>query len=528
MDSVAEAWPRRAATPAAGQLRRHWALVVLVGIAAVPRVAMMVAYTPAFWYQGDSGVYLHRALAHVPDVRSPYGYSFALSILQQLPTAATRPLWLVPLAQHLGGLVIAVACYAFLQWRGVSRWVSLLAMAPLLLDARTVVLEHYILSDVLFTALVVTAVIVLTGRARPGWVACAAAGGIFAAAGLTRTVGLALLVLPGLYLVIRRVGWLRLAAFVIAAVIPVAGYMTWYHSSHGVYSTGTFSGRFLWSRVSTFVDCGKINNLTADERRLCPTQPLGQRLEPDLYLWDPTSANTFFSERKYDKVFASFARKAILAQPGAYAWTVTRDTWFFVRPGPEQDSRVTCLANLWKVPQPDPDGPRLPAEFTPWLCQPTMTSGNLRAAERTEVASTRSGWLPTELNLYSRFLTMPGTVIGLAVLLALGLALWRPRRSSLRDVLDPILWAGLGAGIVVVSVGTSASDPRYGVPALPLAVTGAALAWHRLRTSGSGDRDTELPASGAPADGSPAGSDPSAPQPALAATSEQQRTATAG
>jgi len=103
----------------------------------------------------------------------------------------------------VGGLAIAVALYVYLQRRGVSRLVSLLAVTPIVLDARTIVVEHHVLSDTLFTFLVVAGLIVLTWRARLGWLICAGVGLVLAAAGLVRTVGLPLLALPGLYILIR-------------------------------------------------------------------------------------------------------------------------------------------------------------------------------------------------------------------------------------------------------------------------------------------------------------------------------------
>jgi hypothetical protein len=484
---------RRAPAAAGRLIRRHWALLVLLGIAAVPRLALMHAYPPAFWYHGDSGVYLARALVHVPDVRSPYGYSFALQLLQMLPH---RPLDLVPLLQHLGGLAIAVACYAYLQHRGVSRLVSLLAVAPALLDSRTIVVEHYILSDSLYTVLAVTGLIVATGRVKPVWVTCALAGLILAAAGLTRSVGLPLLAVPGLYLLFRslsresdgatlgrRLGRtaVRATAFAVCALVPVASYTVWYHGHYGVYSLGTYSGRFLWSRVSTFAECDKVPDLTAMERELCPAQPLDQRLDADLYLW-VAGPNQKFGARTYDPMFASFARKVILAQPVDYAQAIVHDTGLFMLPERFQDDRVTCLGNLWRVPEADPQGRRLPTQYNP-LCQPTMSAGELRKANRTLVASTRHGRTATALHWYSNLMTLPGMVVGLGVLLVLVFGLIRPRRAGLRASLDPLVWAGYGFGVIVLSVATSASDPRYGVPALPLVFTGAALAWHRLRAT---------------------------------------------
>ncbi len=478
-------------SPTLARLRRHWPLVVLLAIGVVVRLAMMKAYRPAFWYFGDSSVYFAHAISHVPDSRSPYGYSFAIQLLRMTPL---RPLELIPLLQHVAGLAIPIAGYAYLQRRGVSRLVSLLAVAPVVLDARTIVLEHYVLSDTLYTTLTVTGLLVLTARDRPGLPTCAVSGLVLAAAGLTRTVGLPLLVLPVLFIVIRSMGArpapllarlkpaaVRVAAFAVCVLIPVSGYMDWYHDTHDVYSLGTYSGRFLWSRVSTFVECDKVPDLTVAEQRLCPPQPLGQRLDADLYLWN-AGPNSELSAPEHDSLFSEFSGKVLRAQPAVYAWTVVKDTWYFVRPGGYPTARITCLANLWQVPKPDPDGPRLYSEYQPWLCQPTMSDGDLRAADRTVVASTRGGGLATSLHWYSRIMTVPATVSALGFLLVVVSVVVPRWRKSLWASSESLLWAGFGMGIIVISVATSASDPRYGVPVLPLVLIGAALAWHRLRT----------------------------------------------
>ena len=475
---------------ALARLRRHWPLVVLLLVGAGLRLAMMRAYRPAFWYFGDSTVYFAHAIRHVPDSRSPYGYSFALQLLQMLPV---RPLELIPLLQHLAGLAIPVGCYAYLQRRGVSRLVALLAVAPVVLDARTIVVEHHVLSETLYATLAVTGLLVLTAKDRPGKLTCAIAGLVLTGAGLTRAVGLPLLALPGLYILIRSLGnrpapflvrlrpaAVRVMAFAVCALVPVGGYLVWYHDTYGVYSLGTYSGRFLWSRVSTFVECDKVPDLTAAERQLCPSQPLGERLDPDLYLWSP-GPNSQFGGPEHDPMFAAFARKALRAQPAAYTWAVAEDTSSFLLPGYQSD-RVTCLANLWKVPKPDPQGPRLPGDYQPWLCQPTMAGGDLRAADRTVVASTRGGQLATALFWHSRIMTIPATVAGLGFGLVVLLALVPRWRAPLRANADSLLWVGYGMGIIVLSVATSTSDPRYGVPALPLVLTGTALAWGRMRS----------------------------------------------
>src|SRR5262245_66428675 len=123
----------------------------------------MEAYHPAFWYDGDSGSYLGattRPLA--PTAQLANGYVVFLKLLHftHLTTAITY-------VQHLLGLLVAIGVYALLQRRGVARWFSCLAVTPLLFDSLVLTIEHHILVETLYTALLCGAVGVLLWRPRP-------------------------------------------------------------------------------------------------------------------------------------------------------------------------------------------------------------------------------------------------------------------------------------------------------------------------------------------------------------------------
>jgi hypothetical protein len=328
----------------------------------------------------------------------------------------------------------------------------------------------------------VAAAAVLCRIPRPGWAAAAVAGGLFAAAALTRTVGLAMLPLPFLYLLTRRPGWRAVASFLMVVAGCLGGYLAWYQRELGTYSFGTYSGRFLWSRTVTFVDCGRIA-LTDEERRLCPPEPAGHRESPDVYLWRDGSPNLTMWETRYDPVFASFARKAILAQPVDYGRTVLVDTLIFLRPdgGRVQRSghtltRTECLTALWDIPAP---------HSTP-RCHGDMAYGALSRSFRGPPVTRRVGALSPYLSAYSRYADVPATLAGLALLLVLVLMLGPRRRLRLHDAGEPLLWAGLALGMIIVAVATSALDPRYATPSIPLATAGAALGWQRFRARPAG------------------------------------------
>jgi 4-amino-4-deoxy-L-arabinose transferase-like glycosyltransferase len=451
-------------------LRRHWGIATLVIAGALLRLALTF-YAPSFWFSADSGQYLDAANHHFPNSLRPYGYSAFLVLAQPLPLRA------VVVLQHLAGLGIAVAGYAFLQRRGVSRVVAAVAMAPLLLDARTAVLEHYLLAETAFIALVFVGLL-LCCRAGAGWRVYAGAGAILAAAALTRTVGLVVLVLAGLFLLVRRVGWRHVGAFVIAAALPILGYCVWYQQKTGDFSIGTYGGRLLFARTATFVECDRLD-LTEVQARICPTEPLDQRKHPEEYLWPETSANMILNDQAYDEEFSGLARKAILAQPLDYARTVVVDTLMFLspvapdgaRPGYDP-ARFACLDGLSRVPPPSGSA----------LCQPLVGLGSVSQWERGAQVGEQPRPFAQFLGAYSTVASVPTTMIALAALVVVVLMAWGRQRLRWRDAVEPLLWTGVGLGLVVTAVATSALDPRYAVPALPFVLVGAALAAGRFST----------------------------------------------
>ncbi|MEN3308159.1 MAG: hypothetical protein V7603_4361 [Micromonosporaceae bacterium] len=472
-------------------------MTAVLGLGALVRTLAVIAYWPAFWFP-DSYSYLFFAQRLEPDMTRPFGYSAFL-----LPAVALHHVWPVVIVQHLLGLGIGVAVYAFARDRGVSRGLSAVLTAPLLLDARMVVLEQYLLAETLFTALALAGVMLLTWRKRPGALACAAGGLLLALAALTRTVGLPLLILPLLYLALRRVGWRPLATVAVAMVLPLGGYLVWFHHTQGVYGFTRFSGRFLWARTTTFVDCGKLT-LTGIEAQMCPREPLGHRRAPEEYLWGRFDASRSYLGRQYDAQFSDFARKAILAQPGDYASVVTRDAWHLFSPVWTPTSAAACWGHYWEMTAPG---------FTGYCQARISTADPLDPNWDPHPVSNGPGarhtalvWL---LSRYGRTVTVPGWLLGLVFLVAFALALRRrpsrgsassarPTRPDGRAVLEPLLYTGLGAALIVAAVAASGVDPRYLSPAQPFALLGLLLATARFRAAGSPP---------APADGGqPAGS----------------------
>jgi hypothetical protein len=444
-------------------VRDHWLVAVVLGIGLVLRLLVMIAYPRGFFIQGDSAEYLGAAFSHVADPIRPSGYSVFLTFLVWYRSTTA-----ILLAQHLMGLGVAVLSYAFLLRRGVNRYVAALAVAPMVLESRLIVLEHYVLSETFFIAVLIGAVVILLWRDRPVYWQLIAVGMLLAVAAVTRSVAVA--IIPGfaLYLAIRRLGWRQFVAFVLAAGLGLGAYAGWYDADHGKWAMSGMSGRFLWARTTTFMDCSKLNPTPA-ERPLCPTEPLGQRPRPEVYMWTTTSVH-MYPILQGDSAYGNLARKAILHQPFDYAAVIAKGTWTLM-PFGFPAGTGECNYLQYQLPTADP-GPC----FARYLA-PADPAVEHYVGDITELNSP----LLSPLNWYSRYAMLPGGVSGLAFLFAVAAAFVRARRSALHEWLDPLLLTGLAFGMIVISVAGAEPDTRYEAPSLPFALIGATLAWHRLR-----------------------------------------------
>src|ERR1700677_2083388 len=160
----AAAWPRQALWRL-GQLAREnklftWAL----GIGAVLRLFAVLGYPGALWFSGDSYVYLGAALRPQPNLSKSTGYSLFLRLL--LPF---HSLTLVVVLQHLMGLTDAVMIYALLRHNKVSKKWATLASLPMLLDGYIIEDEHLIMTEALYTFLVMVAMALLLWKPKLTW-----------------------------------------------------------------------------------------------------------------------------------------------------------------------------------------------------------------------------------------------------------------------------------------------------------------------------------------------------------------------
>ncbi|MEU6713887.1 hypothetical protein ABZ897_20645 [Nonomuraea sp. NPDC046802] len=421
----------------------HRALVIAMLPAIGLRLLAVLGFPPAILFYGDSFAFLAEELA--PGTSRPSGYSLLLAVLRP-----AHSLTLVTVLQHLLGLALAVAVYALLRRRGLPGWGAALLVTPLLYDEFLVLLEHMIMADAVFIVLVTVAIVLIVWRVTP---TTAAVGGLLLGlAGITRSVGLPLLILTAAYLLIRRYGWRPLLALLVAGAIPLGAYATWMKVEKDKFGLTEADGNFLWSRTMSFADCGVIK---PPERLavLCPNMPVEQRPYPPHWLWEsfsplpkvPGTANR-------NQLAGEFARQAILAQPGEYLATVATD--------------LTQLLRWERTAVEEKTPYKLPVAERPISESVRGVAESYEAGPAaTRVVEPFAGWL----RAYQRFGYVPFPLLMLALVGALTAGLVRRRWDALLP--------GVAALALVVSPPfLAAFDVRYVIPAIPLIFLALGLA----------------------------------------------------
>jgi hypothetical protein len=436
--------------------RRHLVLLPVLVAGLALRWYVLHTYPYAFFFP-DSRPYVAAADDGRPNPVRPYGYSLLLKPFADGPHVG------VAVAQHLAGLVLLVVAYAFLTHRGVRPWVAALAVLPLALDARMVTLEHYVLAETAYVVCTAAGLFVLAWRDRLGWVPAAVGGLLLGFAAITRTVGLPVLALVGVYLIVRRAGRLRLAAFALPVLAVLGGYLAWYHQSTGVYAFGQYQGRFLYARVMPIADCDRLR-LTAEQRTLClPDPPAEWAGRPDQYIWNPLSpARRLYPTVADDPFLGDFASTVIRQEPGRYLAMVATETSWHLRLRAPVHGLAECLTEQW-IPPESPGSSRCVARY--YL--PTATPADVPSPSVVPATADMR-----RLHAYGEVVTTPGPLYAIGVIAALIAIVRRPGRRSL----DALLFTLTGFGLLVISVATSLFDYRYAVPAVLLIPLGLALA----------------------------------------------------
>jgi len=410
-----------------------------------------------------------------------------------------------------------VAIYAVLRHRGLPWWGATLPALPILFDAYELHLEHMITADPLFIFLVTVAVVMLCWSDRPSVLTMAIAGLLIGYATLVRSVGEPLLAVVVVAMLLRRAGWRRLLALLVAGIVPIGLYMVWFNSVYGHYALSE-SGGFLYSRVSTFAQCSKMD-VPALQAYLCdPTKleyrpPAGEYIWADnelkpyqnvntpLYLAFGSDTSQRFTPQASGQL-QQFAKLAIEKQPLAYARTVIDDvlhTFGWTRqPDPDDyagngpnfqfvstytmDLQVPWYATPVHIPgtpthQPD-------SSSLTWCnanCQLTDNQASVIIKAERDFAGQGQGYglttavRPWEhiLEKYQRYIFLPGTLLGLIVLIGAAGVLARWRRWGGVGLLP---WL-VGVLLIVLPPMTAGFSYRYVLAAAPLACLAAGLAF---------------------------------------------------
>ncbi|MEV5322735.1 hypothetical protein AB0K67_01200 [Nonomuraea sp. NPDC052634] len=434
-------------------LADHRLFAVLLALAAALRVVTMLGYRPATLYWYDSFTYLDMAVHPAPSASfHPIGYSLLLRAL--LPFHSVE---LIVAVQHAMGLATGLLLYAVLRRRSVPGWAAAAATVPLLFDASFLRLETGILSDTQFIFLIVAALAVLMWSPEVSVRAAACAGLLFAAAALTRTIALPLLLLVVLVLAVRRVGWRPLGALALAGALPLTGYAAWYAQHHGRFAISGADGVALWARTMTFADCARIQP-PPHLARLCPN---GTELDAaSEYVWAPqASLNLLPGDRfTHNDLAREFAVRAILAQPLDYLRDVARDT---------------AIAFSWTpIPHPERTTPAFGFGKGHWElpAQPLIDKVKREYDPDIRGLSSVSPYADF-LIAYQYVAYLRGPFLAAILLLGTVAAIRRPRVALLPQA--------VALALLVGPVAVLDFDHRYVLPVVPVACLAAALAFQR-------------------------------------------------
>lgn len=447
-------------------LATHGLFLLLLALAAALRVTATLGYRWQLWFN-DSDSYLYAARHLTPTVFRPQGYGLFLRLLHPL-----HSLGVVIALQHAAGLAIAVLCYVVCRRHRVRGWVAALLTIPALFDAFQIQLEHLIMSDALFEVLLAGAVTLLMWRRRARWWVAACSGALIGAAGLVRAVGLPMLVVFGVYLLIRRAGWRPLCALLLAGLAPLAGYMIWFNHVQGGYGFSRANGVFLYSRTMEFADCAKMHP-EAQLRALCDPTPPAQRKSSQFYIWDASSPLRRLpgpiDSKANNQLAGRFAKLAIRSQPLDYLRVVAGDVAHSFRWHREVwPDAATYRQYLFRQTAPVPTG---------------ATLGNARWYDRDDGAVTHIvNPYAQFLGTYQRYVFLPGTLLGVLLLAGLAGLAARWRRFGGPALLP---WA-LAVALLVIPDLTSDFSYRYLLPVAPFACLAVALVLRRRDSDPAG------------------------------------------
>jgi hypothetical protein len=481
-------------------------LGVLLALGAALRVFLSLVYYPAALNQYDANSYVWQAEGELfESVFQAPGYSL---FLRGAHLFSDDVVFTVSV-QHLLPLLTATLAWHALYRLTRSRWWGLVPAAIVLFEADALLVEHALMSETLFTLLVVAAVWAALGALRRGspvpWLA--AAGTLLGMAIWVRYPAIALVpVLLGWSVFALRPRWRAGLVGAAAASAPIAALIAIHvlaqGAQNGYYGLGESGGWALYSRVASFADCREFDPPEGSED-LCVAVPPEERINPDTgvrYHPDWYGYNTaspakrlFGGQPAGNEVLGSWARAAILAQPLDYAETVASDLLLYFDP-----AGWTNFSGSLIGPKSVSFRLRVPDEHcydcsTPdLLIEANSEYGFTDPAEGSYYQDfereTREGI--EFFQSYQRVARMHGWLLAvLAVLSLLGLFAARGRAARAQWLMTLAAVA-----LILFPVATTTYNIRYALPAIPLFAMAATLAAWSLRDVGR----QALPSAGGP------------------------------
>ncbi|SDP42744.1 hypothetical protein SAMN04487905_10459 [Actinopolyspora xinjiangensis] len=443
-------------------VRQHWLLVLFLLAGVLLRLVVEIAYQPALLYI-DSFRYLRDLGVFFPGNINPIGYE----VLLLGPVLLVGDLGLVAIVQHLLGLGLALASYSLLLRYGCRRWLAALAVAPVLLDAYQLQIEHLIMSDLLFQVLLLLAIILLTWWGTPGPGVALLGGLVLGTSVLVRLVGLTLVVPAAVFVLLAaglrpRDGWKRrlrsATALVAGFVFMLSSYAGYHMYWTGKPALGGATGSVVFGRTAMVADCERLE-LTPAQRVVCPPEPVAERkrkgIDHYIHWFRPEIDTDALPEGvSYSEAQHSLAFNVLRNQPVEVFGGVVRDFMKGFAPMRTRSPGDVPLAR-WQFQTEYP-------LYTPeWITLDWLEyyddggySTNERAAGFLRAYQLGGGYTP-------------GTVLGLALVLTVAamLGVGRARRSGLRAVC--LLSGGVGTAVLFTAAAMEFSW-RYQLPALVL------------------------------------------------------------
>ena len=263
-----ESWRRGGMTLLAripGMLRVHWLASILIAGGIVLRALAQMAYHPAIIYI-DTLKYLYDSWPG----SDPVGYKIPLKLILMVGDLGT-----VEVVQHILGIGIAVALYVTMVRRGVPRWLSAIAIAPVLFDAYQIQVEAMIMPDIWFEAMVVAGIVVLLWRPALTVRMGLAGGALLGASVGVRQVGEVLIIPALIFVVALGGGWRKVAqnatAVLCAFALAVLLYLSADYQLAGHFYISHSSVSLTYGRMAGVADCKRLQ-LPKVEQPLCPTK----------------------------------------------------------------------------------------------------------------------------------------------------------------------------------------------------------------------------------------------------------------